>query len=261
MTIAIATNNRRLFIEVIITAIMPVELAMYFYDPTRLWSYYFSRRLKITKNKNGKYLRQITIALPVSPKAGFLKVSAVQPQQRHYFKIEKVTLSPMAKPQVWAQPDRHKFMNLAMMFAKQAGYLKTGTYLDKNHRFIIRYLPTITAPGGKELHTPARIHREVPRVEVSQKHFRGLSIPVRVAILAHEGCHFFNDTRSEQKADLCGIGYYLQMGFPKIEAIYALTKVFANSPYPSTAGQLERVNQIYQFVRSFTPTQTTSTVA
>ena len=76
--------------------------------------------------------------------------------------------------------------------------------------------------------------------------------PVRVAILLHEGCHWFLNTRSQQKADACGIYQYLSYGFPKIEAVYAATQIF--SQYPKLVGkaQLERTRNIISTINQYT---------
>ena len=78
-----------------------------------------------------------------------------------------------------------------------------------------------------------------------------MSIPVRIAILSHEGCHFFLNTRSEKEADLCGIRYYLDYGFPKIEAVYAATKVFAMRPDAIGKAHVNRTKDIMQFIDQY----------
>ncbi|MCB0374451.1 MAG: hypothetical protein KDD04_00875 [Sinomicrobium sp.] len=88
----------------------------------------------------------------------------------------------------------------------------------------------------------------MPRVQLSKRLFKTFSIPVRVAILAHEGCHFFKNTRSEKQADLCGIKYYLDYGFPTIEAVYAATKVFKQHPHTIGKPHLIRTRDIMDFI-------------
>ena len=88
----------------------------------------------------------------------------------------------------------------------------------------------------------------MPRVQISQRLFKTFTIPVRVAILSHEGCHWFLNSRSETTADLCGIRHYLDYGFPKIEAVYAATKIFSLHPELVGKFQVKRTKDIIQFI-------------
>lgn len=142
-------------------------------------------------------------------------------------------------------------MNFAIDFAQKAGYVDPGFYSSKDFEFLIHYLPIITNDDGKELITPARIHRNMPRVQLSKRLFDQFSIPVRIAILAHEGCHYFNNTRSEKEADLCGIKYYLDAGFPSIEAMYAATEVFLKHPETVNQVHTTRARDIRSFIDSY----------
>ena len=72
---------------------------------------------------------------------------------------------------------------------------------------------------------------------------------MRLAILAHEACHFFLDTRSEERADLCGMAWYLDTGYPKIEAVYAATKVFGQFPGLVGERELERTRTLLEFIK------------
>ena len=116
---------------------------------------------------------------------------------------------------------------------------------------MFQYLPSITDAFGKELITPARTHRKMPRVQISQRMFKSYSIPIRVAILAHEGCHWFLNTRSQKTADLCGIKQYLDYGFPTIEAVYAVTKVFGQHPEVVGKSQIQRTKDVIAFIDKY----------
>ena len=91
----------------------------------------------------------------------------------------------------------------------------------------------------------------MPRVQISQRLFKSYTIPIRVAILAHEGCHWFLNTRSQTTADLCGMKQYLDYGFPTIEAVYAVTKVFGMNPEIVGASQVERTKDVINFIEKY----------
>ncbi|MBL4574814.1 MAG: hypothetical protein JKY51_01775 [Opitutaceae bacterium] len=101
----------------------------------------------------------------------------------------------------------------------------------------------------------------MPRVQISHKAFKRFSIPVRVAILSHEGCHFFRNTRSEKVADLCGIKYYLDYGFPTIEAVYAATKVFLQHPESVAEPHVARTKDILNLIDNYKAEQKVKKVA
>jgi hypothetical protein len=168
------------------------------------------------------------------------------------FEVQDITIKPKTKPSIWATPQRHRYMNFAIDFAKKAGYLKPGYYPSIEDEFLIEYKPYIKDKMGNILPTPACISRTTPRVKLAREQFKTFSIPVRVAILAHEGCHYFKDTRSEKQADLCGLRYYLDAGFPAIEAVYALTKVFKLIDLPIEQQHLKRVRDSITFIDHYT---------
>ena len=142
-------------------------------------------------------------------------------------------------------------MKFANQFALRAGYNPPGFYRDKSNRFYIQYVERIRDQLGFPLITPARIQRGRPFIQIAKQQFIHYSIPVRVAILAHEGCHYFLDSRSETEADLCALRYYLQAGFPKIEAVYAMTKVFRFFNAPLSKEQLFRAKAAIEYIQQY----------
>ena len=232
----------------------PQSVGILVYDPTKPHTHYLRRRVPFDTSQfkgNGKAHREIQISLPITPKLLVLEVHNKHTYDEKGIQIENLRLEKVPPSAIWASPERHRFMDFAIQFAKKAGYSPTGFYDSKDSEFLIQYLPTIRDHTGNELVTPARIHQQMPRVQLSKQLFQGFSIPVRVAILAHEACHFFKDTRSERQADLCGIKYYLDYGFPIIEAVYAATKVFGLHPESVSKPHVKRTAEIIDFIDSY----------
>ena len=223
------------------------------YDPNRPNTHYFRRRVpfRASQFKNGKAHREIHIPLPVSPKTLEVELFDKHTGYDEGFQIDQFEIEKMPPAEVWATPERHKYMDFAIQFAQKAGYVPSGFYNSPDNEFLIQYLPAITDPEGDELVTPARIHRQMPRVQLSRRMFTQFTVPVRVAILSHEGCHFFRNTRSEKAADLCGIKYYLDYGFPTIEAVYAATKVFMQHPETVAQPHITRAKDIMDFIDNY----------
>ncbi|QKX05367.1 hypothetical protein HN014_10720 [Aquimarina sp. TRL1] len=247
MIIPIAANKESFTIGLRFLAKRKLSIGIWVYDPYRPYTHYFRRKVQLSKGQN----RKIEICLPVS--AEYLELKIYDKQGGiGGFKLTDFKITKMPPPVIWASPQQQRFMDFAIDFAQKAGYLPTGFYDSPTQEFLFQYLPAITDTSGKELITPARIHRKMPRVQISKQIFRTLSIPVRVFILSHEGCHWFLNVRSEKKADLCGIRHYLDYGFPKIEAVYAATKIFGRYPDLVGAKQIQRTKDIIAFIDQYT---------
>jgi hypothetical protein len=244
----IPSNNERFKIKLTVLAKMPFQLGIRVFDPRYANSYYFRRKAAFAK-ANTK--REFVIALPVSPEVLEMEVYDKNATEDDAFEIKNVTIEKMPAIAMWATDEQHRFLEFAIQFAQKAGYVPPGFYESPDHEFLFQYLSAITDPFGTELITPARTHRKMPRVQISQRLFKSYTIPIRVAILAHEGCHWFLNTRSQTTADLCGMKQYLDYGFPTIEAVYAVTKVFGKNPEMVGASQIERTEDVINFIENY----------
>jgi hypothetical protein len=251
MIIPLNTKKQRVTVTLDISADYPLTLGIVAHDPSKPHTHYMRRKVPLTREEN----RNIELLLPVTPSKVILDIYNKSTGGDDGFTVEKFSVDHLTSKDIWATPARHRFMDFSIEFAKKAGYVAPGFYSSKDYEFLIQYLPRITDEFGKELVTPARIHRFMPRVQLSQRLFKQFSIPVRVAILSHEGCHYFNNTRSEKEADLCGIKYYLDYGFPRIEAIYAATQVFLTHPETVNEVHMKRASDIEQFVANYNQRQ------
>nr|WP_232285847.1 hypothetical protein [Aquimarina agarilytica] len=227
---------------------MPFQLGIRVYDPRYANSYYFRRKATFAK---AGIKREFIISLPVSPEVLEMEVFDKNAQDDDAFEIVNVKIEKMKPIEMWATDDQHRYLEFAIQFAQKAGYVPPGFYDSTDHEFLFQYLPKITDAFGSELVTPARTHRKMPRVQISQRLFKSYTIPIRVAILAHEGCHWFLNTRSQTTADLCGMKQYLDYGFPTIEAVYAVTKVFGKNPEMVGASQIERTKDVINFIENY----------
>lgn len=250
MIIPIPSGERRFLIRLRIKANMPFELGLQVYDPRYQNSFYL-RRKAIFKTPS---TREFRIALPVSPEVLELAVFDKNSDEDYAFKVDDFKIEELPITPIWAKAYEHRFMEFAIDFAQKAGYIATGFYDSPDQEFLFQYLPMITDAFGKELITPARTHRKMPRVQISQRLFKDYSIPVRIAILAHEGCHWFLNTRSQTEADLCGMKQYLDYGFPTIEAVYAVTKVFGKNPELVGPNHIKRTQDILDFINQYKKT-------
>lgn len=248
MITTIPSNYERFKIRLTVLAKMPFQLGIRVYDPRYANSYYFRRKAAFAKAGTK---REFVISLPVSPEVLEMEVFDKNAMEDEAFEIVNVKIEKIAPIAMWATDDQHRFLEFAIQFSQKAGYVPPGFYESPDREFLFQYLSNITDPFGHELITPARVHRKMPRVQISQRLFKSYTIPIRVAILAHEGCHWFLNTRSQTTADLCGMQQYLDFGFPKIEAVYAVTKVFGNYPEMVGKSQVERTKDVINFIENY----------
>lgn len=248
MITTIPSNFERFRIKLTVLAKQPFALGIRVYDPRYRNTHYFRRKATFTK---AGLQRTFSIALPVSPEVLEMEVFDKHSAGDTAFEITNVKIEKMPAIALWATDAQHRFLEFSIQFAQKAGYAPTGFYQSPDHEFLFQLLPTITDAFGNALITPARTHRKMPRVQISQRLFKSYTIPIRVAILAHEGCHWFLNTRSQTTADLCGIKQYLDYGFPTIEAVYAVTKVFGKNPEIVGKSQVERTKDVINFIENY----------
>jgi len=246
MRIAIPAQYRRFRLRLLLKAHRPLSIGVQLYDPKHSHTDYLRRKAFIPEQG-----RELVLSLPVSPRRLELQLYPKSGDRKGDFKLQDIQVEALPPQQLWASASQHRFLEFALGFAQKAGYSPTGFYDSPDQEFLFHYLPAITDPYGKELVTPARTHRLMPRVQISKRMFRGMSIPVRMVILLHEGCHWFLNTRSQKTADLCGLKQYLDYGFPKIEAVYAMTTIFGKTPDLVGSPQLKRTQDIIQFIENY----------
>jgi hypothetical protein len=145
----------------------------------------------------------------------------------------------------------HRFVSFAGDFACKAGFLSPGIYDSKDGDFLIQYLPIIEGDDGQPLVTPARTNRKTGRIQIAQPAFASFTIPVRLIVLFHERYHFQIPTRLEKPADLNALRLYLDLGFPKTEAVYATTKIFMAHPDSVGPAHAKRVKDNIQFIDQY----------
>ncbi|MEM9023739.1 MAG: hypothetical protein AAGB22_08350, partial [Bacteroidota bacterium] len=194
-------------------------------------------------------VRTINVPLPISPLYVVMELHDSRFRDDVGFEVLDFEVEEMEPTRVLAEPVMQRFSGFAMGIARDAGFLQPGFYDAPRSEFLVQVLPVIRDEQGRELQTPARINRATARIQISQKHFRKYTVPVRLFILLHERFHYQLPTRRERPADLAALRLYLDLGFPKTEALYAATKVFLDHEGPIHREPFERVVAIDQVNR------------
>lgn len=187
------------------------------YDPLNQNTQYFRSRFLIS----GK--EEINLNCPQSPR--LLKI-IVWSEDDMPFQLPMVTLSYLDVSK--SDDPIIKFIEL---FSRICGRLRPGNYVADGVPFTIQFKRNIYTDEGEPHPTPARIHTELPLVQVSEAKFDQMTIPERVIILLHEVSHNFinNDQDDELESDQNALAIYNELGYPKIEAVNAFGNIMADT--------------------------------
>tara|TARA_R110000782_G_scaffold115731_1_gene205833 strand:+ start:534 stop:1298 length:765 start_codon:yes stop_codon:yes gene_type:complete len=218
------TNRKPANIVVGLRCSSPTKIRIRAIDPYKHGAVYMDRVADISGDKN------FEIRLPQSPEKLLIKVMAVNGGQVEVVNLEKKKLLQYLP--CLSGKKVSTFLKFAKQFCENAGILAAGRYQSDNRKYTIDYLPQIVHSNGQVLSTPARISNSNGRMEISQKAFRKMSIPMRMAIICHEFSHFYlNEVQKDEiEADLNALTLYMGMGYPVIEAHKAFLETFYKAP-------------------------------
>lgn len=192
--------------------------------------------------------KEFTIPLPMSPKSLLVRAYDSVTGKDVSVKIKKFKAKQLPINIGSYNRDVSAFVDFAKDICQNIGSITPNSegeaYTSPNGKFKIRVGETITDNNGKYIETPARISRATGNMEVSLKHFREYTIPMRMYIMCHEMGHYFGATTDEFEADRIGIAIYLDAGFPKSEVIRAFTRVLK----PSNREGMARARKILELI-------------
>jgi len=165
------------------------------------------------------------------------------------FKVSEVVATPYKVPRYNFSKKTQAFVKFAQEFSDACGYLSSSpqgdVYMSNNGKYRIDYFDQIRNVNGVVLKTPARISQVNGRIEVSAEQFRGMTIPMRMAILLHEYSHFYlnKNPSNEVEADLNGLNIYLKLGYPKIDIYNVFLNVFKSAPSEPNKRRFEKLDK------------------
>ena len=219
----VRTNKKPVAISLSVHSDKGAQVYVIGYDPVNPKTEYFTRFIEVKGTKNDEF------NCPQSPKS--IKVIAWSKNRRE-FKLSDMQVRPLQERLNATGIDRHPDIRFIEVFSRRVGRLPARrTYTHPKASFKIQLLPVIYNDAGREHTTPARIHIKHPIIQVSKKHFDSMSIPQRVAILAHEYAHnFINaDQDCEFEADANMTEIYDELGYGRLEAVYAFANIMSDT--------------------------------
>lgn len=210
----------------------PTKLAFVGYDASKRNTYYFARDMQIYGEQT------VNFPMPQTPAVLTLKVLDKSGWGNNV-EVVKIDIKPMADKTAGLAPNVRSFVKFAQAFSAKAGYLSQGFYLSKDEKYIIWLKKNIDNSG-----TPAKINRRTGVIKVSIEAIQKYTVPMRMFILLHEYMHYYHQTKNEFKADDGALRMYKQLGYPKSEGNYAMTKIFSDTPMARQ--RAKRMHQIFK---------------
>ena len=251
MKLTTKTYNRPVCLKIVLETFGKEKIWIKVKDAEKPFTFY-TDRYAIVEGKQTYYVK-----MPQSPQEAKIilyneATGDVPKNHDDSFRLVSIERLPLETGLRNAKLSTKRFVTFAQEFAAQAGYISANNsiYTSDNGVYRIDYLDKIVSTSGKEISTPARISQKTGIIQISKKHFKGYTIPMRMAILLHEFSHFYvNSVKSDEvEADINGLKIYLELNYPKIDAYNVFLHVFQNAP---SAQNKERYQILDAFIRNY----------
>lgn len=173
-------------------------------------------------------IKTISAGLPITGKRMSMTITceADASKQCSCFQLLGIKTEKLVEKQIYlSQPDKEYF-DYARWFVKNMGSLSPGLYKNDSGSATFRLFDVIIDDVEGEIQTPARVDHVTGEVQMSKRHMSQYSVPMNMFILTHERVHYSFNTKNEQECDRNAVNIVRAMGFPRLETIYAATKIF-----------------------------------
>lgn len=164
---------------------------------------------------------KVDFPLPISPETLMVQITG-------NVQLLEISNEKLKSKALYLTPDDEEFMKCAEWLSTQIATLAPGTY--SRGPVMIELSDVIIDSELGALSTPARVDHETGTVQIAQRYCSTYTVPMLMFILTHERMHYVMNTVEEEKADLNAMNICLSMGFPKMELLYAATKIFPDNP-------------------------------
>jgi hypothetical protein len=208
------------------------------YVPDKKQTDYHRRRVPVQNGENCVILKT-----PIVPDK--MLMAEINRQHGNYnYELTDISAKPIFRI---PGPDS-EWMAYAEYIAANISDMNTGTYYTKDSGIKFLLVDSITdEKTGKPIKTPARVYHDNGDTEININEFLKYSVFVRMFILMHERAHYLLNTRSETEADRYAADVLLQNGYPKIEIVYAATKIFP----PESQEMRKRADNLVNYIYSY----------
>jgi len=253
--IELNTNYDPLIYQVSVTTTSMQPIRVIAYDAKQTTTVFTDRQ----KNVNGDYSFYVrmpqcgskTQIIVYNENVGVVTVDntfKITKQQKVPFESNIVTLSDMTI-------DERSFVRFAQRFAYNASVSNTGVYKSDDGKFTIELLDNIVDEKNQIIPTSFRIlidgvdeggnFVKGGKIQASKNMIKNYTVPIIFFLLMHEYSHYHlnNDVDNELEADLNALNVYLSMGYPYIDAIWALAITFQRNQTDENAERWEQCNK------------------
>ena len=250
MTFEIDTLNLPMELHLTINAARPCIINIKGKEGDNRKNVYFSRSYGF-RNDDSKLVhgtKKFVIPMPLTPKSLIIDIK----NDIGYDNVQLVDIKahPLAKKSdLWLDATDREFIDFIFKFAPALHAVDDNDiWASTSEKFIIRCLPVIQNRETKEiLNTPARINRLTGIIEINNNKLKSYTVFMRIVILFHEYFHWKLNTKIEQEADYNALNWFLSLGFPQTEAMYAFTRVFPKDSKGLKQRELDNINFIKNF--------------
>ena len=241
------TNGESVMLRVTLKSPSRKKVRLSVSNPLQKNTFYCDREEEIQGTE------QYYVRMPISPKTAKIVSNA------EIASVEAKALRPKFTISEIDNYMMKSFVFFAQDFAEQCGYKPSGyRYTSDDGIFAIKYVDQIVDNiNGQSVasNTPCRISADTGEIEVNASRFRGITIPMRMALLLHEYCHFYKNENpeSELEADRNSLFIYLGLGYPRYEAYFAWLETFDYSTKDNDVkeGHKQRLAQIKNIIDTF----------
>jgi hypothetical protein len=169
-------------------------------------------------------------------------------QQKVPFESNIIVLSDLTR-------DQRSFVRFAQRFAYGASTMNPGVYKSEDGKFRIELLDNIVDENNVVIPTSFRIAIDTydengnlikgGKIQASKAMIKNYTVPIVFFLLMHEYSHYNlnTDINNELEADLNALNIYLGMGYPYIDAIWALGITFNGNQTDENAERWEQDNK------------------
>lgn len=137
------------------------------------------------------------------------------------------------------------FIRFAQQFAYNSSVMQCGVYKSDDEKFTIQLLDEIVDENGDVIPTSFRISVDDGTIQASKSMIKNYTVPITFLLLMHEYSHYYinQDIDNELEADLNALNIYLGLGYPYIDAIWALALTFEGNKTSQNEQRWEYCNK------------------
>ena len=146
--------------------------------------------------------------------------------------VKKIFVKDISQDKEVITPQRAQFIDFAKAVSQNLDYLPLQSYQSRCGQFRCFVQNEIKDHDGRTIKTPARVNRKNADLYLHKPMLSECTVSMRMFMLLHEYAHFELEqtmpqfAQNEYVVDRLAAEIYCALGLTKLEALYALSKLF-----------------------------------